>query len=66
MEEIEFAPAEPKPLIGWSLRAGARDGLVLCLEYAAFGEGSGMLTLAIPAEAILPFAEELARWSAQS
>jgi hypothetical protein len=61
MEEIDVASAEPQPLIGWSLKAGARGGLVLYLEYGEPGEASGSLTLAIPREAILPLAEELAR-----
>ncbi len=61
MEEIDLAAAEPRPLIGWSLKAGARGGLVLYLEYGEPGQGAGSLTLAIPEEAILPLAEELAR-----
>ena len=48
MEEIDLAAANPKPLIGWSLKAGARGELVLYLEYVCSGEGSGSLTLAIP------------------
>jgi hypothetical protein len=62
MEDIDLDAAVPKPLIGWSLKAGARDELVLSLEYSVSGESSGSLTLAIPSEAILPLAEELARW----
>jgi hypothetical protein len=61
VEEIDVATSEPQPLIGWSLRVGARGGLVLYLEYGEPGDGSGSLTLAIPPEAILPLAEELAR-----
>ncbi len=64
MEEIDLAAAEPKPLIGWSLKAGARGGLVLYLEYDEPGEGSGSLKLAVPLEAALPLAEELARCAA--
>jgi hypothetical protein len=66
MEEIDLDAAEPKPLIGWSLKAGARDDLILSLEYGVSGEGSGLLTLAVPSEAIGPLAEELARWLARS
>lgn len=65
MEEIDLAAANPKPLIGWSLKAGARGELVLYLEYVCSGEGSGSLTLAIPSAAIHPLAEELARWIVQ-
>ena len=61
MEEIDLAASEPKPLIGWALKTGARGDLVLRLEYGCPGEGSASLTLAIPSEAVLPLAEELAR-----
>jgi hypothetical protein len=66
MEEIDLDAAEPMPLIGWSLKAGARDELVLCLEYGVPGQRSDLLTLAVPWEAIRPLAEELARWIAQA
>jgi len=61
MEEIDLTAAEPKPLVGWSLNADARGGLIMYLEYAEPFNGLGCLTLAIPPQAILPLAEELAR-----
>jgi hypothetical protein len=66
MEEIDLAAEEPKPLVGWSLKAAPRGGLVMYLEYAEPLNGLGSLTLAIPSQAILPLAEELARSIAAS
>jgi hypothetical protein len=66
MEEIELAADDPKPLVGWSLRTAPCGGLVMYLEYAEPLNGLGSLTLAIPSQAILPLAEELARSIAAS
>ena len=66
MEEFDPATAEAKPLIGWSLKAGPGDALVLYLEFSEASDATGSLTLAVPPEAVLHLAGEMSRWIARA